>query len=110
MRNETLVDGARCRYFVLARSEADARVPAGKAFTAFVVDGATRGITKGKKENMLGQRASATSAVKFEDVLVPNQVPSALHSTCTCNSTCTCTTTTTASARDTISLHCILEQ
>lgn len=60
-------------YFVLARSEADARVPAGKAFTAFVVDGETRGIIKGKKENMLGQRASATSAVKFEDVLVPNQ-------------------------------------
>lgn len=37
-------------FFVLARnSDADKKTPAGKAFTAFVVDGDTPGITRGKK-------------------------------------------------------------
>ncbi|VDK76517.1 unnamed protein product [Gongylonema pulchrum] len=36
-------------FFVLARTEPDPKVPPGKAFTAFVVDGDTKGITRGKK-------------------------------------------------------------
>lgn len=38
-----------CRYFVLARTDPDA--PAGKAFTGFVVDADTPGITLGRKVN-----------------------------------------------------------
>lgn len=41
-------------FFVLARnSDADKKTPAGKAFTAFVVDGDTPGITRGKKVRRL---------------------------------------------------------
>lgn len=36
-------------FFVLARTDPDPKAPAGKAFTAFVVDGDTPGITRGKK-------------------------------------------------------------
>ncbi|RCN34368.1 acyl-CoA dehydrogenase, middle domain protein [Ancylostoma caninum] len=36
-------------FFVLARSDPDPKTPAGKAFTAFVVDGETPGIVRGKK-------------------------------------------------------------
>lgn len=36
-------------FFVLARTEPDPKVPPGKAFTGFVVDGETKGITRGKK-------------------------------------------------------------
>lgn len=36
-------------FFVLARTETDPKAPAGRAFTAFVVDGDTPGISRGKK-------------------------------------------------------------
>lgn len=36
-------------FFVLARTETDPKAPAGRAFTAFVVDGDTAGISRGKK-------------------------------------------------------------
>ena len=36
-------------FFVLARTNPDPKAPAGKAFTAFVVDGDTPGLTRGKK-------------------------------------------------------------
>ena len=39
--------------------------------TAFVVPGDTPGITRMKKENKLGQRASDTRQIVFEDVVVP---------------------------------------
>ncbi|CAL2049155.1 CBN-ACDH-10 protein [Caenorhabditis brenneri] len=58
-------------FFVLARSDSDPKTPAGKAFTAFIVDGDTPGITRGKKEKNMGQRCSDTRTITFEDVRVP---------------------------------------
>uniref|UniRef100_A0A915EAZ9 Uncharacterized protein n=1 Tax=Ditylenchus dipsaci TaxID=166011 RepID=A0A915EAZ9_9BILA len=45
----------------------------GKAFTAFVVDGDTPGIVRGKKEMNMGQRCSDTRTITFEDVEVPKE-------------------------------------
>ncbi|KAI8375358.1 acyl-CoA dehydrogenase/oxidase [Choanephora cucurbitarum] len=56
-------------FFVLAKTDANAN--AGKAFTGFVVDADTPGITLGRKEINMGQRASDTRGVTFEDVVVP---------------------------------------
>uniref|UniRef100_A0A7E4V1B6 medium-chain acyl-CoA dehydrogenase n=1 Tax=Panagrellus redivivus TaxID=6233 RepID=A0A7E4V1B6_PANRE len=58
-------------YFLLARTDPDPKTPAGKAFTAFVVEGDSPGIVKGKKEINLGQRCSDTRAITFEDVRIP---------------------------------------
>lgn len=58
-------------YFVLARTNPDPKCPANKAFTGFIVDTDTPGITKGRKEWNMGQRASNTAGVTFEDVVVP---------------------------------------
>lgn len=57
-------------YFVLAKTDPSA--PAGKAFTGFVVDANTPGISVGKKEMNMGQRASDTRGITFEDVVVPD--------------------------------------
>ena len=58
-------------YFVLAKTDPTAK--AGSAFTGFIVDRDTPGITVGRKEVNLGQRCSDTRAVTFEDVLVPDE-------------------------------------
>jgi acyl-CoA dehydrogenase len=58
-------------YFVLARTAEDPKEPAGSAFTAFIVDRATPGITVGPKEINMGQRCSDTRGITFEDVRVP---------------------------------------
>uniref|UniRef100_A0A915E9C7 medium-chain acyl-CoA dehydrogenase n=1 Tax=Ditylenchus dipsaci TaxID=166011 RepID=A0A915E9C7_9BILA len=58
-------------FFVLARTDPDPKASAGKAFTAFVIEGDTPGITRGKKEINMGQRCSDTRAISFEDVRVP---------------------------------------
>lgn len=42
-----------------------------KGVTAFIVDGTTPGLTRGKKEPKLGIRASATSELIFENCRVP---------------------------------------
>jgi alkylation response protein AidB-like acyl-CoA dehydrogenase len=42
-----------------------------KGITAFLVDGKTKGLTRGKKEPKLGIRASATSELLFEDCRIP---------------------------------------
>ncbi|GFR29818.1 probable medium-chain specific acyl-CoA dehydrogenase, mitochondrial [Trichonephila clavata] len=60
-------------YFVLARTNPDPKCPANKAFTGFIVDADTKGITKGRKEWNMGQRASNTCGVTFEDVEVPDK-------------------------------------
>lgn len=60
-------------FFVLARTDPDPKVPAGKAFTAFIVDGDSPGITRGKKEINMGQRCSDTRSISFEDVKVPKE-------------------------------------
>ncbi len=44
-----------------------------KAFTGFIVDGDTPGLTKGRKEWNMGQRASNTAGVTFEDVVVKKE-------------------------------------
>ncbi|XP_063723246.1 medium-chain specific acyl-CoA dehydrogenase, mitochondrial-like [Symsagittifera roscoffensis] len=58
-------------YFVLTRSNPDPKCPASKAFTAFVIDRDTPGVSVGKKEINMGQKCSDTRAVSFEDVVVP---------------------------------------
>jgi acyl-CoA dehydrogenase len=56
-------------FFVLARTDASANT--GNAFTGFIVDADTPGITLGRKEINMGQRASDTRGVTFEDVVIP---------------------------------------
>lgn len=58
-------------FFVFTRSDPDPKCPANKAFTALVVDADTPGVTVGRKEWNMGQRASDTRGVTFDDVVVP---------------------------------------
>jgi len=58
-------------YFVLARTDPDPKTSTGKAFTGFIVDADTPGITRGRKEINMGQRASDTRGITFDDVVVP---------------------------------------
>lgn len=60
-------------YFVLARSDPDPKCPANKAFTGFIVERETPGVTPGRKEINMGQRASDTRGITFEDVKVPKE-------------------------------------
>jgi acyl-CoA dehydrogenase len=55
-------------FFVLAKTD-----PEGghKGMSGFIVDAKLPGITVGKKENNMGQRASDTRGITFEDVEVP---------------------------------------
>jgi len=56
-------------YFVLAKTNKKA---GHKGMSAFIVPRDLLGVTVGKKENNMGQRASDTRSVTFEDVEVPN--------------------------------------
>lgn len=60
-------------YFVLARTNPDPKCPASKALTGFIVDRDSVGLTPGRKEINLGQRASDTRGITFEDVVVPKE-------------------------------------
>ncbi|KAE9546896.1 hypothetical protein FO519_009891 [Halicephalobus sp. NKZ332] len=60
-------------FFVLTRTDPNPKAPAGKAFTAFIVDGDTPGIIRGKKEINMGQRCADTRAITFENVVVPKE-------------------------------------
>ncbi|RMZ93340.1 medium-chain specific acyl- mitochondrial [Brachionus plicatilis] len=60
-------------YFVLARTNSDPKCPASKAFTGFIVEADTEGVIKGRKEWNMGQRASDTRGITFEDVKVPKE-------------------------------------
>ncbi|HRK03311.1 MAG TPA: acyl-CoA dehydrogenase family protein, partial [Oligoflexia bacterium] len=55
-------------YFVLAVTDPAAKH---KGLTGFIVDAKSPGITVGKKEWNMGQRASDTRGITFEDVKVP---------------------------------------
>ncbi|MFH1145100.1 MAG: acyl-CoA dehydrogenase family protein [Candidatus Eisenbacteria bacterium] len=55
-------------FFVLTYTNKDAGI---RGMSAFVVQAKTAGVTVGKKENNMGQRASDTRAITFEDVVVP---------------------------------------
>jgi acyl-CoA dehydrogenase len=57
-------------YVVFATSDAQKRH---KGIGAFIVDRETPGLRVGKHEDKLGQRASDTAAVHFEDVKVPKE-------------------------------------
>lgn len=58
-------------YFVLARTNPDPKAKASEAFTGFIVERDTPGVIVGRKEINMGQRASDTRGVTFEDVVVP---------------------------------------
>ena len=60
-------------YFVLARTNPDPKCPASKAFTGFIVDRDTPGVIPGRKEINMGQRASDTRGITFEDVIIPKE-------------------------------------
>jgi len=60
-------------FYVLARSDPDPKTSASKAFTAFCLDRDTPGVSVGKKELNMGQRASDTRTVTFEDVKIPKE-------------------------------------
>lgn len=60
-------------YFVLARTNPDPKAPLNKAFTGFIVERESDGLTPGRKELNMGQRASDTRMITFEDVRVPEE-------------------------------------
>ena len=75
--NEYIINGAKMWitngsvadwYFVLAVTDPAAKH---KGMSGFIVDAKSPGITVGKKEWNLGQRASDTRGITFEDVKVP---------------------------------------
>ncbi len=55
-------------FFVLATTDKEKRH---KGKTAFIVPASEKGVVVGKKENNMGQRASDTRSVTFEDVVIP---------------------------------------
>lgn len=57
-------------FFVLAKTDKDA---GHRGMTGFVVPADSPGITIGKKENNMGQRASDTRGITFENVEVPEE-------------------------------------
>lgn len=75
--NEYIINGAKQWitgasvakwFFVLAKTDPQ---KGHKGISAFIVDADTPGIIVGKKEDMMGQRASATHSITFENVKVP---------------------------------------
>jgi len=60
-------------YFLLARTDPNPKASAGKAFTGFIVERDWPGVTPGRKEQNMGQRASDTRGITFEDVRVPKE-------------------------------------
>uniref|UniRef100_A0A1B6MLN0 Medium-chain specific acyl-CoA dehydrogenase, mitochondrial n=1 Tax=Graphocephala atropunctata TaxID=36148 RepID=A0A1B6MLN0_9HEMI len=60
-------------YFLLARTDPDPKCPASKAFTGFIVERDFPGVTPGRKEINMGQRASDTRGITFEDVRIPKE-------------------------------------
>ena len=58
-------------YFVVALTDADKKARGG--MTAFIVEKSWPGVVVGKKEKNMGQRASDTRALSFENVEVPHE-------------------------------------
>lgn len=61
------------RFFVLARTDPNPKAKPSEAFTGFIVEADTPGITVGRKEINMGQRASDTRGITFENVVVPKK-------------------------------------
>ena len=77
MGDEYVINGSKCfitnggyadYYTVYAKTDKDA---GHKGITAFVVDRELDGVTVDKKEDKLGQRASNTATISFNDVRIP---------------------------------------
>jgi len=58
---------------VLARTDPDPKAKPSQAFTFFVLDADTKGVTPGRKEINMGQRCSDTRGVTFEDVVLKKE-------------------------------------
>src|SRR5256885_12283127 len=79
MGDEYVINGSKCfitnggyadYYTVYAKTDKDA---GHKGITAFVVDRELDGVSVDKKEDKLGQRASNTATISFNDVRVPKE-------------------------------------
>ena len=68
-------------YTVLARTDLNPGCPTSKAFTMFIVDANAPGLTPGRKEINMGQRASSVRGITFEDVRVPKETILSLEGT-----------------------------
>lgn len=60
-------------FFVLARTNPDPKAKTSEAFTGFIVEADTPGLTVGRKEWNMGQRCSDTRGITFEGVVVPKK-------------------------------------
>jgi acyl-CoA dehydrogenase len=69
----TVLAGHANWMFVLARTDPDPHQKAGKAFTGFIVEMDWPGVQVGRKEINMGQRASDTRGITFENVLIPEE-------------------------------------
>ncbi|VVC86206.1 unnamed protein product [Leptidea sinapis] len=70
--DEWILNGQKM-YFVLARTNPDPKCPPSKAFTGFIVEREWAGVNPGRKEQNMGQRASDTRGISFEDVRIPKE-------------------------------------
>lgn len=68
-RKSWVTSGPVADYFVVFMMTDPAKRQ--KGITAFLLDGKTKGLTRGRKEPKLGIRASSTSELLFEDCRVP---------------------------------------
>lgn len=59
--------------FSLDIFSSDPKTPASKAFTGFIVDADSPGLTRGRKELNMGQRCSSTAGFSMMDVVVPKE-------------------------------------
>ncbi|CAK5106279.1 unnamed protein product [Meloidogyne enterolobii] len=62
--------GVASMFIVLARTELNLNAPIEESFTAFVVDGNSKGLSRGKKR--MGQRCINAQRITFRDVVVPS--------------------------------------
>ncbi|KAG9508719.1 putative medium-chain specific acyl-CoA dehydrogenase, mitochondrial [Fragariocoptes setiger] len=60
-------------YFVLARTNPDPKAKASEAFSCFIVEADSPGVSVGRKELNMGQRASDTRGITFDNVIVPKE-------------------------------------
>ncbi|MCP5199846.1 MAG: acyl-CoA dehydrogenase family protein [Gammaproteobacteria bacterium] len=65
------ISSAEYAGFFVVWAVTDAAAPTGKGISCFIVDADTPGITIGPAEHKMGQRASSTNPVIFEDCRVP---------------------------------------
>ena len=60
-------------YFVLARTHSDPKAKPSEALSCFIVDADSPGISVGRKEINMGQRASDTRGITFDNVIIPKE-------------------------------------